>query len=136
MLNKIENINNEYMFPNIMEYFSETNLKNICIVLSNTFEKTNFRSEKISYCIINCSESLKITYLLDNISDNLENGSIILFTNWFNNINEKGKGTRDTVLEWLNDNELIELIDFPIHSWKQKSFIFRRNTLEYTNWSD
>ena len=70
--------------------------------------------------------------LLDYISIYLESGAIILFCNWFDNIKdkEKDKGMKDTILEWLNDNELVELIDFPITTQNEKVFIFIRNTIE------
>jgi len=70
------------------------------------------------------------------VVDYLENGAIILFSNWFFNIKDTGKGVRDAVLEWLNDNDLVELIDFPINTWNKKAYIFRRNKIGYINWSD
>ena len=90
----------------------------------------------ISYCIIRCNEYKKTMDFLDDISNYLKNGAIILFMNWFDNIDLKGTGPRDAVYEWLNENELIEFIDFPINTWNKRAFIIRRNKIGYMNWSD
>ena len=136
MIGNLENINFTHEFLNIHDYLSNSTLKRTYINLDNSSKKQKLTTESISYCIISCSEYQKIIDLLDYISDYLENGAIILFCGWFDNIVEKGKGIRDAVSEWLNDHELVELIDFPINSWREKAYIFRRNKIEYVNWSD
>ena len=136
MVGDLKNINFTYEFFNIKDYLSSSNLKNTYIELNNNSEKQKLNHASISYCIINCSEYQKTIDLLDYIFYYLENGAIILFSGWFDNIKDQGTGPRDAVLEWLNDNDLVELIDFPTNTWNKKAFIFRRLKLGSVNWSD
>ena len=97
------------------------------------------RLSTISYCVIDSDNYKQTSDTLDNIVNYLKNGAIILFLNWFNNINQTGEGVRDAVLKWLSDNKLAEFIDFPIdniYDWNYKCFIYRKNELDYVNWSD
>ena len=135
-MENLKNITFTHEFLNIKNYLYDNSEKNTYIELDNNFEQKKMVHSSISYCIINCSNYKKTIELLEYISKYLENGAILLFCGWFNNIKIKDLGPRDAVLEWLNDNELIELIDFPIDTWREKAFIFRRNNIGYVNWSD
>ena len=139
MIGNLKNIDftHDLFYLNIKDYIeSNSTLKKTYIELSNNSKTEKLAHASISYCIINCSEYQKTIDLLDYVVDYLENGAIILFYGWFDNIQDKGLGTRDAVCMWLNDNELVELIDFPINTWREKAFVFRRNKIGYMNWSD
>lgn len=126
---------------NINDYLNQNNHTGIyvrlCIPFNDRVILQNLHS--VSYCVIESCDYQQTTYTLDFIADYLKSGAIVLFLNWFNNINEQNKGVRDAVVEWLSDNELSEFIDFPIDNssnWNYKCFIYRRNNIGYVNWSD
>lgn len=122
---------NEYL--NIRDYIFNSNLKKRYIeITENNLSKLGmYKKESISLVVIKLSNYNNLIILLDYFSKFIENSAIIIFFNWYDKINQKNNNIRDAVNNWVDDNELIDLIDFPINSWKEKAFIFIRNKIDY-----
>ena len=65
--------------------------------------------------------------VLDFITDYLQNGTILIFDDWFSFRGDPNRGERKAFTEWLNKNPSIKVTEFHKFDWKGNSFIIHRD---------
>lgn len=120
----------------IDNYLNVNKLNGNKIILNKNYN-LKLLPDNIVFCHILCIDYTIIEFIMDNLKSKLKNGAILLFDNWFYNINVIDKNIKDIVEKWkINNNlELFEL-NFNNINLFSKAFIYRNNPNKYYNWSD
>lgn len=78
---------------------------------------------KAAIVMIDCDLYKSTIKVLNFITDLLQEGTIIIFDDWFNYKSNPNKGEQKACYEWLNNNSNIKLIEYGNNLLTQKMFI-------------
>ncbi len=104
---------------NIVEGFYEETL--------NENNKINYNMNKASIIMIDCDLYHSAKLVLDFITDIVQNGTVLIFDDWYAYRGNPNKGEQLATKEWLNKNKNISLIPFSRFGVYQQSFIVNIN---------
>ena len=85
--------------------------------------KLSLKIKKAAIIMIDCDFYDSTTKVLEFIVDLLQNGTLIIFDDWFNYKSDPNKGEQRACKEWLKNNENIKLIEYGNNLLTQKMFI-------------
>lgn len=83
---------------------------------------------KAAIVMIDCDLLSSTKLVLNFITPILQNGTIIIFDDWFTYKGMKNKGQQKAVTEWLAINKEVSLIEYAQYGKSQKSFIVNIGT--------
>lgn len=110
---------NENKFRVIDGFFTDT-------VSVDKFYEYGIRKRSVSICYIDCDIFDSTKTVLNCIGEYLEDGALIYFDDWRLCRASSKVGERGAALQWLNENQSYELIEFSRSSWQNQWFIFQR----------
>lgn len=85
--------------------------------------KQKLKINKAAIIMIDCDLYDSTISVLNFIVDLLQNGTIIIFDDWYNYKSDPNKGEQAACKEWLENNPNINLIEYGNNSLTQKMFI-------------
>ena len=118
----LKNNNVDLSKVNIIEGFYEDTLNNKI--------KDKFNIKKASIILIDCDLYNSAKLVLEFITDIIQDGTILIFDDWFAYKGNPLKGEQLATKEWLEKNKNIKLIPFSRFGIYQKSFIININEKE------
>ena len=111
----IKNANLNIKKVKIVEGFFEDSL--------NYSIKKDLSIKKAAIIMIDCDFYKSTKLVLDFITNLLQNGTVIIFDDWFNYKSNPNKGEQRACKEWLQKNSHIKLIEYGNNQLTQKMFI-------------
>jgi O-methyltransferase len=91
----------------------------------NKKTKREIKTTKAAIIYIDSDLYESAVYVLEFIKDYLQNGTILVFDDWFCFRGDPGRGEQKAFKEWLQKNKKIECIEFQKFGWYGNSFIVR-----------
>lgn len=93
----------------------------------NEETKKKFLIKKASIVWIDCDLYKSTVSVLNFITNHIEDGTIIVFDDWFCFRGNPNKGEQKAFTEWLKKNPSIKVTEFHKFGWHGNSFIVHRN---------
>jgi len=114
----------------IYDFFKELNLTTPILKVGDFTEtlSTFSESDKSALIHIDCDLYLSTKNVLDNIEITIQDGTMILFDDWFNFKGNKDKGEQKAFHEFVNKHKnKWNIIEYQTYATFGKSFIFSKN---------
>ena len=89
----------------------------------NADTKEKLAINKAAIILIDCDFYDSTIKVLEFITSLLQNGSVIIFDDWYNFKSDPNKGEQKACKEWLQKNSHIKLIEYGNNQLTQKMFI-------------